>query len=139
MNDLLVRKMTNQEMVEQFHEAFEVDIEERKIISADLIGEEFDEVMEELQRQEYVGTLLTAFPLENVDVEALAKELSDLLYVAYGSAEAYGIDLDKAFELVHESNMSKLGDDGRPVRREDGKVLKGPNYKAPDMTDAIQG
>lgn len=138
MNDLIVRKMTNQEMVEQFHEAFEVDLEERGVISYDLIAEEFYEVEEELVHYDIEGNIHKALPSE-VNKERLAKELSDLLYVVYGTAIAYGIDLDKSFELVHDSNMSKLGDDGRPVRREDGKVLKGPNYKAPDMTDAIQG
>ena len=64
----------------------------------------------------------------------LVKELSDLVFVCYQFAAAYNIDLDKAMALVFESNMSKLDDEGKPIYREDGKVLKGPNYKAPDLT-----
>ena len=66
--------------------------------------------------------------------EAL-KELADLVYVCYQYAENMGWFLDEALNRVHESNMSKLGEDGKPVYREDGKVLKGPNYKPPDLTD----
>ena len=67
----------------------------------------------------------------------LAKELTDLLYVVYGAGQAFGIDLDKCFEEVHNSNLSKLDSDGRPVYRDDGKVVKGPNYKAPDMRKIV--
>ena len=67
----------------------------------------------------------------------LAKELTDLLYVVYGAGQAFGIDLDKCFEEVHNSNLSKLGNDGRPVYRDDGKVVKGPNYMAPDMRKIV--
>src|SRR5690606_28859689 len=78
-----------------------------------------------------------ALKAEPIDREAVAKELAELLVVTYGTADVLGIDLDKAFDLVHESNMSKLGEDGTPIRREDGKILKGPNYKAPDMSEAV--
>ena len=71
--------------------------------------------------------------------EALVKELADLLYVVYGFGVTYGWDLSKALELVHESNMSKLGPDGKPIYREDGKVLKGPNYKEPDLKRIVEG
>lgn len=67
----------------------------------------------------------------------LAKELTDLLYVVYGAGQAFGIDLDKCFEEVHNSNLSKLGNDGRPVYRDDGKVVKGPNYMAPNMRKIV--
>lgn len=67
----------------------------------------------------------------------LAKELTDLLYVVYGAGQAFGIDLDKCFEEVHNSNLSKLGNNGRPVYRDDGKVVKGPNYMAPDMRKIV--
>ena len=66
--------------------------------------------------------------------EAL-KELADLVYVCYQYAENMGWLLDEALNRVHESNMSKLGEDGKPIYREDGKVLKGPNYKPPDLSD----
>ena len=68
--------------------------------------------------------------------EAL-KELADLVYVCYQYAENMGWFLDEALDRVHQSNMSKLGEDGRPVYREDGKVLKGPNYEPPTLTDLI--
>tara|TARA_B100001250_G_scaffold1605_1_gene1416 strand:- start:1435 stop:1815 length:381 start_codon:yes stop_codon:yes gene_type:complete len=70
----------------------------------------------------------------NIHAEAL-KELADLVYVCYQYAENMGWFLDEALDRVHASNMSKLGEDGQPVYREDGKVLKGPNYKPPDLTD----
>ena len=70
----------------------------------------------------------------NIHAEAL-KELADLVYVCYQYAENMGWFLDEALDRVHASNMSKLGEDGEPVYREDGKVLKGPNYKPPDLTD----
>jgi len=67
----------------------------------------------------------------------LLKELADLVYVTYGYAATYGWNLDEAVRRVHKSNMSKLGVDGRPLKRPDGKVLKGPNYKKPDLTDLV--
>jgi predicted HAD superfamily Cof-like phosphohydrolase len=67
------------------------------------------------------------------DLPDLAKELADLLYVVYGTAVTFGIDIDKVFAEVHSSNMSKLGVDGKPIYREDGKVLKGPNYAPPNL------
>jgi predicted HAD superfamily Cof-like phosphohydrolase len=75
---------------------------------------------------------------ENVELTAdCLKELSDLIYVCYQYAENMGWDLDEALRRVHESNMSKLGEDGKPILREDGKVLKGNNYKPPTLTDLV--
>jgi predicted HAD superfamily Cof-like phosphohydrolase len=71
-----------------------------------------------------------------VTSEAL-KELADLVYVCYQYAENMGWLLDEALNRVHLSNMSKLGEDGKPIYREDGKVLKGPNYKPPDLSDLL--
>jgi len=71
---------------------------------------------------------------QNVQEECL-KELADLVYVCYQYAENMGWFLDEALNRVHESNMSKLDEDGKPIYREDGKVLKGPNYKPPDLSD----
>jgi len=73
---------------------------------------------------------------DNFPAEAL-KELADLVYVCYQYAENMGWFLDEALDRVHASNMSKLGEDGRPIYRDDGKVLKGPNYKPPTLTDLI--
>ena len=72
----------------------------------------------------------------NVQQECL-KELADLVYVCYQYAENMGWDLDEALNLVHLSNMSKLDEDGKPIYREDGKVLKGPNYKPPTLIDIV--
>jgi len=85
----------------------------------ELIMEEFNEVAQE-------DTKLN-----------MLKELADLVYVTYGYAATFGWDLDEAVKRVHESNMSKLGEDGKPIYREDGKVLKGPNYKKPDLSDLV--
>ncbi len=69
--------------------------------------------------------------------EHALKELADLVYVCYQYAENMGWFLDEALNRVHESNMSKLDEDGKPIYREDGKVLKGPNYKPPDLSDLV--
>lgn len=88
----------------------------------DLISEEYYEVQDELMQV-------------HPDPAALTKELVDLLYVVYGCAVTFGLPIDEVFERVHQSNMSKLGDDGKPIYREDGKVLKGPNYEKPKLDD----
>lgn len=72
--------------------------------------------------------------LANFSMESLAKELADLLYVVHGTAAAFGIDMDRVFEEVHLSNMSKLDENGSPIYNEDGKVMKSENYTAPDMS-----
>ena len=75
---------------------------------------------------------------DNPTVESDAlKELADLVYVCYQYAENMNWFLDEALHRVHESNMSKLGEDGKPIYREDGKVLKGPNYKPPNLSDLV--
>ena len=113
---------TPADMVRQFHEAFDLPInttsQTMNSLRARLIREEAAEAAE---------------ALEEFGPAEWAQELADLVYVAYGAAVTLGIDLDAAVACVHASNMSKLGDDGRPVLREDGKVLKGPNYRVPDM------
>ena len=78
---------------------------------------------------------LFASPQDNGLRQEVVKELSDLVFVCYQFAATYDIDLDKAMALVFESNMSKLDDTGNPIYREDGKVLKGPKYKPPDLSD----
>jgi predicted HAD superfamily Cof-like phosphohydrolase len=70
---------------------------------------------------------------ESKSLTDIADALTDLLVVIYGAGHAYGIDLDECFKEVHRSNMSKLGEDGKPIYREDGKVLKGPNYSKPNL------
>lgn len=73
------------------------------------------------------------------ELTELAKELADLVYVAYGTAVSFGIDLDAVIAEVHRSNMSKLGEDGKPLLRADGKALKPPGYVPPDLTGVLEG
>ena len=87
--------------------------------------------------EEEVGELRQA--AESGDLVGVADALADIVYVAYGTAHVYGIDLDAVLDEVHASNMTKLGADGRPVRRDDGKVLKGPDYRAPDVNAVLSG
>jgi len=93
-----------------------------------LIVEEFKEFLD-AENQLIMGL--------RVNASECLKELADLVYVCYQYAENLGWDLDEALNRVHQSNMSKLGDDGQPIRRDDGKVLKGPNYKEPDLKDLV--
>ncbi len=93
-----------------------------------LIVEEFKEFLDAENQ------LLLGFTINATDC---LKELADLVYVCYQYAENLGWDLDEALNRVHRSNMSKLGEDGNPVYREDGKVLKGPNYQPPNLSDLV--
>ena len=95
---------------------------ETQDLRIDLISEE----LEELQ-----------LAITNNDIVEVADALTDLLYVVYGAGHAFGIDLDECFMEVHESNMSKLGEDGKPIYREDGKVLKGPGYFPPNLEEIV--
>ena len=88
----------------------------------ELIEEEFDELKDAIEER---------------NVVEVADALTDLLYVIYGAGAAFGIDLDACFKEVHSSNMSKLMPDGTILRREDGKVLKGPNYFVPDLKKVL--
>lgn len=95
-----------------------------------LIREEYEEV-----RSDFEALLKAERLPEQLDaMRRLLKELADLRYVVEGTAVAFGLDIEGAFLETHRSNMSKLGEDGKPVKREDGKVLKGPNYTPADMT-----
>ena len=76
--------------------------------------------------------------LANKSMLEIADALTDILYVVYGAGHAFGLDLDDCFHEVHSSNMTKLGADGRPLYRDDGKVMKGPNYREPDLTKFVQ-
>ena len=85
--------------------------------------------------EEEVGELAAA--ARAGDLVGVADALADIVYVAYGTAHVYGIDLDAVLDEVHASNMTKLGADGRPIRRADGKVLKGPGYRPPDIAAVL--
>ena len=93
-----------------------------------LIVEEFKEFLDAENQ------LIKGFVVNATDT---LKELADLVYVCYQYAENLGWDLDEALYRVHQSNMSKLGEDGKPIYREDGKVLKGPNYQPPNLSDLV--
>ena len=118
--------MSNFESVRKFMETFGQEIKEKagfpheKITSLryDLIKEELDELKE---------------AIDNKDIKEVADALTDILYVTYGAGHAFGINLDKCFEEVQNSNMSKLGLDNKPIYDEKGKVMKGPNYFKPDL------
>ena len=75
--------------------------------------------------------------IKNNDLKEVADALTDILYVTYGAGHAFGINLDKCFDEVQQSNMSKLGDDGKPIYNDKGKVMKGPNYFKPDLTKFV--
>ncbi len=118
------------EQVREFHEAFGIAVDasfnDKDInLRIELMEEELDEVLEEF---DYAGE-----ESNNVNPKKLTKELADLLYVVYGTAVSFGLPLEEVFNEVHKSNMSKLDEDGKPIYRDDGKVLKGPNYKEPDL------
>jgi predicted HAD superfamily Cof-like phosphohydrolase len=120
--------MTNLDKVAEFMRTFGQDVEEEPIWTS-VSNLRYRLIYEEL------GELREA--LDNRDIVEVADALTDLLYVVYGAGHSFGINLDKCFEEVHNSNMSKLGEDGKPIRREDGKVLKGPNFREPDLRKVL--
>ena len=117
---------TNFELVEDFMEAMGQEVnaiptfpeDEIQRLRLDLIEEELDELH---------------YAIDNKDMVEIADALGDLLYVVYGAGHAFGIDLDECFKEIHASNMSKLGPDGKPIKREDGKVLKPDTFFPPDL------
>ena len=119
-------KTSNFEKVGDFMEAFGQRVEmeptwpdfNTRELRLELIQEELDELSDAVADR---------------DMIQIADALTDLLYVVYGAGHSFGIDLDECFEEVHRSNMSMLGENGRPIHREDGKVLKGPGYFEPDL------
>ena len=123
--------MTNFNSVKKFMEVFGQEVKTKaefpseKIIKLryNLIKEELDEFEEALKDR---------------DLKAVADALTDILYVTYGAGHAFGIDLDKCFDEVQRSNMSKLGEDGKPIYNEHGKVMKGPKYFQPDLGKFIK-
>ena len=122
--------MTNFEKVREFMKTFGQEIKEKagfpneKITSLryELIKEELEELKE---------------AINNKDIKEVADALTDILYVAYGAGHAFGIDLDKCFEEVQNSNMSKIGNDGKPIYNDKGKVMKGPKYFKPDLSKFV--
>ena len=122
--------MTNFEKVKLFMDTYGQEVKDKAEFSdaktnklrIDLIKEELDELTQ---------------AMNDKNLLEVADALTDILYVTYGAGHAFGIDLDKCFDEVQNSNMSKLGEDGKPIYNESGKVMKGPNYFKPDLTKFI--
>ena len=111
-------------------ETFGQDVKSSPSFSTEKINElRYNLIKEELDE------LKLAF--ENKDLLEVADALTDILYVTYGAGHAFGIDLDKCFEEVQNSNMSKLGSDGKPIYNENGKVMKGPDYFKPNLSKFV--
>ena len=122
--------MSNFESVKTFMKTFGQEVKEKagfpsdKITSLryELINEELEELKE---------------AIINKDIKEVADALTDILYVTYGAGHAFGINLDKCFKEVQNSNMSKLDNDGKPIYNDKGKVMKGPNYFKPDLNKFV--
>ena len=122
--------MTNFQSVKKFMQTFGQEVrtkasfpENKKIaLRLSLIKEELAELEEAIEKK---------------DIKEAADALTDILYVTYGAGHAFGIDLDRCFEEVQKSNMSKLADDGKPIYNDQGKVMKGPNYFKPNLSKFI--
>jgi predicted HAD superfamily Cof-like phosphohydrolase len=119
--------MTNFESVRKFMETFGQEIKEKaEFPKENIISLRYDLIKEELEELKEA--------IENKDLKEVADALTDILYVTYGAGHAFGIDLNKCFEEVQNSNMSKLNSNGKPIYNEKGKVMKGPNYFKPDLS-----
>ena len=122
--------MTNFEKVKLFMQTYGQEVkakanfsdEKTNKLRVDLIKEELEELTKAMNEK---------------DLLEVADALTDILYVTYGAGHAFGINLDKCFDEVQSSNMSKLGEDGKPIYNEAGKVMKGPNYFKPDLSKYI--
>ena len=122
--------MTNFESVRKFMETFGQEIKEKASFPNDKITAlRFDLIKEELDELKVA--------MINRDIKEVADALTDILYVTYGAGHAFGINLDKCFQEVQNSNMSKLGKDGKPIYNEKGKVMKGPNYFKPNLSKFV--
>ncbi len=122
--------MSNFNKVKIFMETFGQEVKTKPSFSNDKINNlRYDLIKEELEELKVA--------MESKDLLEVADALTDILYVAYGAGHAFGIDLDKCFEEVQNSNMSKLGENGKPIYNESGKVMKGPKYFKPNLTKFI--
>tara|TARA_B100001121_G_C18461255_1_gene513403 strand:- start:45 stop:416 length:372 start_codon:yes stop_codon:yes gene_type:complete len=122
--------MSNFDSVKKFMKTFGQEVKEKAEFPNDKIASlRYDLIEEEL------GELKDA--LDKKDIKEVADALTDILYVTYGAGHAFGINLDKCFTEVQNSNMSKLGKDGKPIYNEKGKVMKGPNYFKPNLNKFV--
>tara|TARA_B100000963_G_scaffold103547_1_gene89632 strand:+ start:391 stop:762 length:372 start_codon:yes stop_codon:yes gene_type:complete len=118
--------MTNFESVKKFMETFGQEVKEKAGFPDDKITSlRYDLIKEELEELKVA--------MDSKDIKEVADALTDILYVTYGAGHAFGINLDKCFEEVQNSNMSKLGSNGKPIYNDKGKVMKGPDYFKPDL------
>ena len=122
--------MTNFDKVGIFMKTFGQEVKTKPSFSTDKINKlRLDLIKEEL--------IELTEAMNNKDLLEVADALTDILYVTYGAGHAFGINLDKCFEEVQNSNMSKLDENGKPIYNEDGKVMKGPNYFKPDLSKFV--
>jgi predicted HAD superfamily Cof-like phosphohydrolase len=122
--------MSNFNKVGTFMKTFGQEVKTKPSFSSDKINKlRIDLIKEELEELQDA--------MKNNDLLEVADALTDILYVTYGAGHAFGIDLDKCFDEVQNSNMSKLGKNGEPIYNESGKVMKGPNYFKPDLSKFV--
>ena len=122
--------MSNFNKVGIFMKTFGQEVKSKPSFSTDKINKlRIDLIKEELEELQEA--------MKNNDLLEVADALTDILYVTYGAGHAFGIDLDKCFNEVQNSNMSKLGENGEPIYNESGKVMKGPNYFKPDLSKFV--
>ena len=123
--------MTNFQKVKIFMETFGQEVKTQPSFSSEKINNlRYNLIKEELDELKKA--------MDNKDLLEVADALTDILYVTYGAGIAFGIDLDKCFDQVQKSNMSKLGKDGKPIYNQAGKVMKGPNYFKPDLSKFVK-
>ncbi len=123
--------MTNFQKVKNFMQTFGQEVKSRPSFGSDKINDlRYNLIKEELDEFKQA--------LDNKDLLEVADALTDILYVTYGAGHAFGINLDDCFEEVQNSNMSKLGNDGKPIYNDQGKVMKGPKYFKPDLSKFIK-
>ena len=123
--------MSNFNKVKTFMETFGQEVKNKPSFSSEKINElRYELIREELDEFKEA--------LKNKDILEVADALTDILYVTYGAGHSFGIDLDKCFDEVQKSNMSKLDEKGKPILSESGKVMKGPNYFKPDLTKFVK-
>ena len=123
--------MTNFEKVGKFMKTFGQEVKTKPGLSNEKINK---------LRIDLIDEELTEFKeaIKNNDLKEVVDALTDILYVTYGAGHAFGVNLDECFDEVQRSNMSKLGEDGKPIYNQAGKVMKGPNYFAPDLNKFLQ-
>tara|TARA_A100001035_G_scaffold156798_1_gene123766 strand:- start:132 stop:503 length:372 start_codon:yes stop_codon:yes gene_type:complete len=123
--------MTNFQKVKIFMETFGQEVKTQPSFSSEKINNlRYNLIKEELDELKKA--------MDNKDLLEVADALTDILYVTYGAGIAFGINLDKCFDQVQKSNMSKLGNDGKPIYNKAGKVMKGPNYFRPDLSKFVK-